>query len=102
MTSRKDALRQRRESLSAQAAAQRGEALYIASQLQKRLRWADLGFAAGRALRAHPLLAVTGASLLMSTANSKRLFWIGRLFTAWELFNVVRKQWLRQPTHAQE
>ena len=78
-----------------QAAAQRSEVAYIASDLQKSLRWVDLGFSVGRALRAHPVLAVAGASLLLRTARTKRLLWAGQLFTAWELFNVVRRQYQR-------
>lgn len=96
MSARKDYLRRRREWLVAQAAAQRSEVSYIASQLQKSTRWMDLGFSVGQALRAHPVLAVAGASLLLRTAKTKRLLWVGQLFTAWELFNVVRRQWPRR------
>jgi hypothetical protein len=39
---------------------------------------------------------VAGASLLLRTAKTKRLLWAGQLFTAWELFSVVRKQWPRR------
>lgn len=99
MNSRKDYLRLRREWLVSQAAAQRSEVSYIASQLQKSLRWVDIGFAVGQVLRTHPVLAVAGASLLLSTSNTKRLFWAGRLFTAWELFNLMRKQWSRSQVH---
>jgi hypothetical protein len=96
MNSRKEYLRRRREWLVSQAAAQRSEVSYIASQLQKSLRWVDMGFAVGQALRTHPVLAVAGASLLLRTSKTKRLLWAGQLFTAWELFNVVRKQWPRR------
>lgn len=96
MISRKEYLRRRREWLVSQAAAQRSEVTYIASHLQKSLRWVDMGFSVGQALRAHPVLAVAGASLLLRTAKTRRLLWAGQLFTAWELFNVVRRQWPRR------
>ena len=93
MNSRKAYLLRRREWLVSQAAIQRSEITSVASQLQRSFRWVDMGFAVGQTLRKHPLLAVAGGSLLLRVSNSKRLFWAGQLFTAWELFNVVRSQW---------
>jgi hypothetical protein len=93
MNSRKAYLLQRREWLVSQAAVQRSEITCAASELQSSIRWVDMGFAVGQALRTHPLLAVAGGSLLLRISNSKRLLWAGQLFTAWELFNVVRRQW---------
>ena len=91
MSTRKEYLRRRRELLVSQAAAQRSEVSYIASQLQNSLRWVDMGFTVGQTLRTHPVLAVAGATLLLRTTKAKRLLWAGQLFTAWELFSVVRK-----------
>jgi hypothetical protein len=96
MSARKDNLRRRREWLVSQAAAQRSEISCIALHMQKKLRWVDTGFAVGQALRAHPVLAVAGVALLMRVAKTRRLLWAGQLFTAWELFSVVRKQWPRR------
>ena len=96
MSTRKEYLRLRREMLLSKAAAQRSEVAYSASHLQKRLRWVDNGFAVGQALRAHPVLALAGVSLLLRMARTKRLLWAGQLFTAWELFSVVRNQWTRR------
>lgn len=93
MSSRKAYLLRRREWLVSQAADQRSEITYVASELQRSFRWVDTGIAVGQALRTHPLLAVAGSSLLLRVSNSKRLLWAGRLFTAWELFNMVRSQW---------
>lgn len=98
MTTRKDYLRVRREWLVTRAAAQRNELTTVAADLQQRLHWADRGYAVGKALRRHPLLAVTGVSLLLRATKSKRLLWVGPLFTAREVFNVVRKQWPRRST----
>jgi hypothetical protein len=93
MSTRKAYLLRRREWLVSQAADQRSEITYLASELQGSFRWVDMGIAAGQALRAHPLLAVAGSSLLLRVSNSRRLLWAGRLFTAWQLFDVVRTQW---------
>ena len=93
MSSRKAYLLRRREWLVSQAADQRSEITYVASELQRNIRWIDMGFAVGQALRTHPLLAVAGGSLLLRVSNSKRLFWASQLFTAWELWNVLRSQW---------
>jgi len=93
MSSRKAYLRRRREWLVSQAADQRSEISSLASGLQRSFRWVDMGFAVGQTLRTHPLLAFAGGSLLLRVSNSKRLLWAGQLFTAWELFNVVRSQW---------
>ena len=93
MSSRKAYLLRRREWLVSQAVVQRSEISYVASELQRSIRWVDMGFAVGQALRTYPLLAITGGSLLLRVSNSRRLLWAGRLFTAWQLFNVVRTQW---------
>lgn len=93
MNARKDHLRLRRERLISQAAAQRSEIAFIASRLHERLRWVDRGYALGQALRAHPVLAVAGVSLLLRTSRTRGLLWAGQLFTVWELFNMVRRQW---------
>jgi hypothetical protein len=91
-----DYLRVHREWLVSRAAAQRSELFYTAAHLQNSLRWVDRGFAVGQTLRAHPVLAVAGATLLFRTTKAKRLLWVGQLITAWELFSVVRKQWHRR------
>ena len=93
MSSRKAYLLRRREWLVSQAADQRSVMTSVASELQRSFRWVEMGFAVGQALRTHPLLAFAGGSLLLRVSNSKRLLWAGQLFTAWELFNVVRSQW---------
>jgi len=93
MSSHKTYLLQRREWLVSQAADQRSEITSVASELQRSLRWVDMGFALGQTLRTHPLLAFAGGSLLLRVSNSKRLLWAGRLFTAYELFNVLHRQW---------
>ena len=96
MSARMKVLRRRREFLVSQAAGQRSEMSYVASHLQKRLRLLDIGFAIVQAVRIHPLLAVTGATLLLRAPRNKLLLWASRLLTARELFEAVRKQWPRR------
>jgi hypothetical protein len=93
MKARIEYLRRRRESLVERAAAQRSEVSSVALHLQQRLWPVDMGFAIVQAIRVHPLLAVTSATLLLPAPRSKLLLWSSRLFTAWELFCLVRKQW---------
>lgn len=92
MNARMEYLRRRREFLVSQAAAQRSEVTYIALHLQKRLRLVDMGFAIVKTVRIHPILAVASATLLLPASRNKLLFWTSRLFTAWKLFSLVRKQ----------
>lgn len=96
MNTRQEYLRLRRARLIAQAAEQRGEVSAIVAQLRSRLRWMDIGFAVGQTLRMHPVLTAAGASLLLRAHKGKQLSWPGRLFTAWELFNILRKQWSKR------
>jgi hypothetical protein len=85
-------VRQRLDYLVLKAARQRSEIAVIGSELQKSLRWADLGFTVGRVLRSHPLLSVTAATLLVRLPVGSRLRWLGRLVTGLELFNAMRKE----------
>ena len=93
MSTRKEDLRRRREKLVMQAAAQRNELSVITAHLQTSLQWVDSGFAIGQALRSHPVVALAAGSLLLRVTGSSRLIRIGQLFTAWEIFSVVRNQW---------
>lgn len=96
MNARMKTLRRRRELLVSQAAAQRSEVSYLATHLQKRLRPLDMGFALIQAVRINPVLAATSAALLLHSPRNKLLLWGSRLFTGWELFDAVRKQWPRR------
>lgn len=93
MNVRLENLRRQRGLLVSQAAAQRSEVSYIASHLQKRLWLVDMGFVIVRAIRIHPVLAVASTTLLLPASRNKLLFWTSSLFTAWKMFNQVRKQW---------
>jgi len=93
MTSRVEQLRIRRKLLVSEAAAQRSEVSFIATNLQQHLRFVDMGFAIVQAIRFHPAFAASTATLLLPTPRNKLLRWSSRLFTVWEVFTLVRKQW---------
>lgn len=93
MKARSEYLRRRREFLVLQAAAQRIEVSSIAGHLQKRLWLVDTGIAIVRVMRSNPILAVASTALLLPASRHKLLLWTSRLFTAWKMYNLVRKQW---------
>lgn len=92
MNAHKDYLRLRREGLVMQAAFQRGELSAITVHLQTKLQWVDRGFSIGKALHSHPVIAVAAGSLLLRATKSNRLIRVSQLFTAWEIFSIVRNQ----------
>ncbi len=93
MNARIKYLRRRRQLLVSQAAAQRSEVSFISMQLKQRMQLVDTGFAIVQAIRIHPGLATVSASLLLLAPRNKLLLWSGRLFTSWEVFVLVRRQW---------
>lgn len=93
MKARIDSLKLRRALLVSQAAVQRSELPFIAQDLQQHLRLVDMGFAIVKVMREHPALTIASATLLLPTGRSKLLLWSSRLFTSWELFAMVRRQW---------
>lgn len=90
MGARQTDLRQRREALVLRAQAQRRTVADAAARLQNRLRWAEIGFAAVRILRARPMRAVTGASLLWRAARTRPVLWISGLLAVWALLTATR------------
>lgn len=86
-------LKRRRALLVSQAAVQRSELPFSALELQQHLRLVDMGFALVEIMRKHPMLTIASATMLVPTRRNKLLLWGGRLFTSWELFTLVRKQW---------
>jgi len=93
MNARVEYLRRRRELLITRAADQRSEISSIALHLQQNLRPVDMGFAIVQTLRKHPVMVLVSATLLLAASKNKLLLWSSQLFTAWELFSVVRKHW---------
>jgi hypothetical protein len=96
MNLQKEYLRQRREFLILQAAAQRNEVAYLTTQLQHDLRLVNTVIAVGKSVHIVPLLAIAGTLLLVRIPRHQSLLWIGRLLTGWQLFSIVRKQWQQQ------
>ena len=86
-------LKRRRALLVSQAAVQRSELAFSAQDLQQHLRLVDMGFAIVKVMREHPALALASASLLLPARQNKLLIWGRRLFTSWQVFILVRKQW---------
>ncbi len=86
-------LKRRRALLVSQAAVQRSELSLSAQDLQQHMRLVDMGFAIVKVMREHPALALASASLLLPSRKNKLIIWSRRLFTSWEVFTLVRKQW---------
>ena len=90
---RLNAVVRKREALSALAAVQREELALHFQRLQTPLQFADIAFRLGQIVRLHPMLVATAATMLIPSQRHRLLMWSGRLFTLWELFQAVRKQW---------
>lgn len=86
-------LKRRRALLVSQAAVQRSELTLVTQDLQEHLRPVDMGFAIVKAIREHPALTLASATLLFPSRQNKLIIWSRRLFTSWELFTLLRKQW---------
>ncbi|MBK8163146.1 MAG: hypothetical protein IPK65_08350 [Gammaproteobacteria bacterium] len=97
MSGRREYLRLRREYLVSQAAAQRSEVAWLAGNLQRRLRVADVALAAARSPLILPVLGVGAALLLRRTPRKRILSWSGRLFAAWRLFRMMRRRFSSPP-----
>lgn len=95
MNMHKEYLRQRREFLVLQSAAQRDEVTDLTSRLQRDLSLVNTIMTVARAVRI-PLLAIAAAFLLLRIPHHTSLLWVNRLLTAWQLYSVVRKQWQQQ------
>ncbi|MDA3869341.1 MAG: YqjK family protein [Gammaproteobacteria bacterium] len=86
-------LKQRRALLVSQAAVQRSELPFITQDLQQHLRLVDMSLAIVSVIRKHPALTLASASLLFPARQNRMITWSRRLFTSWEVFALVRKQW---------
>lgn len=93
MNKRLNYLKRRRALLISQAAVQRSELAYSAQELQQHLRLVDMGFTIVKVIREHPALTLASASLFFPARQNKLILWSSRLFTSWEVFSLVRKQW---------
>jgi hypothetical protein len=85
-------LRHRRSLLIARAALQREQLAQALQPWQKPLAVADAVAEMARAVRQHPVFAAVGTSLFLSFTRHRWLLWAGRLFTLWELVQVVRSR----------
>ena len=71
MNKRLEYLRRRRKLLVAQAAAQRSEVAVIKADL-----------------------TTVSATMMLPAPKNRLLRWGSRIFTVWEVFSLVRKQWV--------
>ena len=86
-------LQYRRKLLVSLAAAQRTELCSIGLILETRWRRIDTALTIVRRIRAHPVLAAAGATLLLHAPLNKLIFWATRLLAAWKVFGQVRQHW---------
>ena len=87
------AIRQRRALLIARAALQRTQIAQVVQPWQQPLTMVDTVTEVVRAVRQHPVFAAVGTSMFLSSTRYRWLLWAARLFTLWEVVQVVRGQW---------
>lgn len=95
MNARLTAIARRRAALVAQAAAQRHELDRLIRPWQMPLALADRGIALVHGLRAHPLAIAVGVALLTRMGRGRLGVWVGRIWTAWQLYRSLQDQRLR-------
>jgi hypothetical protein len=95
MNPRLTAIARRRAALVAQAAAQRQDLDRLIRPWQMPLALTDHGIALVRRLRAHPLVIVVGVALLSRMGRGRLGVWVGRIWTAWQLYRSLQDQRLR-------
>ena len=93
MNMRIAAIRHRRALLIARAALQRTQMAQVVQAWRKPLAMVDSVAEVVRTVRQHPVFAAVGTSLFLSSRRYRWLLWAGRLFTLWEVVQVVRGQW---------
>jgi YqjK-like protein len=90
MNARLALLRQRRELLVLRARLQRLEIQAIAQDWSKPLAFADSLVAAARRARRFWLLYALALALFVRSRRMSLGIWIGRLWTAWEIYRALR------------
>ncbi len=93
MNMRIAAIRHRRTLLIARAALQRTQMTQALQPWQRPLAVVDTVAEVVRAFRQHPVFAAVGTSLFISTTPHRWLLWAGRLFTLWQVAQMVRALW---------
>lgn len=93
MNTRIAAIRHRRALLIARAGLQRVQLAQAFQPWHKPLAMVDAVAQVVRAIRQYQVFAAAGTSLFMLTTRHRWLLWAGRLFTLWEVVQVVRTQW---------
>lgn len=93
MSARLAAILQRRASLIERADQQRGDFAAGARRWRAPLAVVDMGIAVGRAVRANPALFAGATALLLYFPKARLAIWLGRAWSAWQLFRALRAQW---------
>lgn len=100
MSQRLEDIQRRKQLLISRAAAQRSELTYLTLTVNKPLWFIDDVLAVIRAFRLHPVLAGVAISSFISsllvTPRHRLLFWAGRIYTGWEVYQAIREQWPRR------
>ncbi len=102
MNAKLAAIIRRREALVARAAVQREAIGSEVTGWRRSLLAADLAYRLAQAVRARPLLAVVGVTAFLGARRRRLLLWIGRVFTAWEVYQAFRERWPRGPDRLEQ
>jgi len=81
----------RKERLIARAARERAQIAAATRRWEQPLGVVDQALAAGRYLRAHPLLLVALVAAVVALQRRNLLRWAGRGFTAWRTWRVLSR-----------
>lgn len=89
-------IRRHRALLLAQTAAQRRVLGDLVRQWQRPLALIEAGVAAARVVRHHPVMVALAVALLVRVSGRRLGAWLGRLGTAWGLYQSLRQHWPRR------
>lgn len=84
------AIARRRQALVARAEAQRQTLTDLSQPWYAGLTLADRAIALAREVRGHWITLAAGALLLTTLGRGRAGVWVGRLWTAWELYRALR------------
>lgn len=83
---------ERRATLIARAAVQRGEVARLVQPWLTPLSFMDRGAALVRRVRMHPLAIAVGVLMLFRLGRGGWSLWAGRLWTGWQLYQSLQNQ----------
>lgn len=98
MNARLALIRRRRQMLTVRAQAQRLELEAIAQDWSKPIAFADTVLAAARRLNRYWLLYTLALAFFVRTRRIPFGLWVGRIWTAWEIYRSLRPRRHRAPS----